>query len=567
MGTSSSKSFSPNKGQTTPAPNVSKSQSKKMADNDYVEAVVCNETDLKDNEMKTFELADAGRVLLVKQNGEFSALGTKCSHYGAPLTGAALSNGRLRCQWHGACFNIKTGDIEDFPGLDSLPCYQVTVQKDGGVRVRAKKSDLEANKRVKKIVLSKSVCDSATVVIAGGGPSAATCVETLRQQGFEGRIVLIAKENYLPYDRIKLSKAGMANEPLKLQFRNEEFYEDSKIEVLKGTEVVGVDTENKKVNLSDGNTIDYTALYLATGSKPRLPNIPGNDLKNVYTLRNVEDSAAITDALGSEKDKEVVVLGLSFIGLEAAAASVDYAKKVTVVGTATCPLETVFGKELGVGLLKLFESKGINFAFQNSITSCNGEDGVLKSVQLTNGTILPADVLIIGVGTTFNTEFLKESGIQLQPDGSVTVNDRLQTNISSVFAGGDIAYAPVFSYRNKPAAIGHIGLAQYHGKVAALNILNKDVPLRTVPYFWTMMFGKSIRYSGYGKYSEVIVDGDLAELKFVMFFLDETERVIAVASCMRDPVVSQFAEYTSQGKFLYKKDLSEDKFAWINSIS
>lgn len=565
MGASSSKSFSVNKAMSTPAPiENARCYSSDMDDRDYIEQVVCKVDDLKDNEMKTFELGDAGSVLVVKQKGEFSALGTKCSHFGAPLVAGALGDGRIRCQWHGACFNIKTGDIEDFPGFESLPCYQVTVEKDGGVRVRAKKSLLKANKQFKNTVpVPQSLQDKSTVVIVGGGPSGATCAETLRQEGYNGRLVMVAKENYLPYDRIMLSKRGFANDPAQLQFRSQEFYDESKIEVLKGNAAVSVDTENKKVKLSNSESINYTALYLATGATPRQLDIPGKDLKNIFTLRDIQDAAGIAGALGSDKNKELVVLGLSFVGLEAAATGLNMAKKVTAVGPTSLPLENIFGKEIGEGLLNLYRGKGVNFIFENTIVSCEGENGILKSVTLKDGFILPADVLVIGIGSTFNTEFLKDSGVNLHPDGSIPVNNRLQTNVPDVFAGGDIAYAPVFAVDDKPAAIGHIGLSQYHGRIAALNILKKDVPLKTVPYFWTFIFGESIRYTGHGKYSNLVIDGDPSSLEFVIYYLDKNDRVISVASSKRDPVVSQFAEFTAQGNVLYKKDLNKDIYGWL----
>lgn len=171
---------------------------------DYVEKIVCNAADLQDNEMKQFAIDDDSKVLLVKQNGQFSAIGTKCSHYGALLSTGALGDGRVRCPWHGACFNTRTGDIEDFPGLDSIPCYDVKVLAQGEVRVRAKRSDLLANKRIADMV-RRDPNDTRCIVVVGGGPSGGVCVETLRQQGFTGRIVLVCKEDYLPYDRVKVS--------------------------------------------------------------------------------------------------------------------------------------------------------------------------------------------------------------------------------------------------------------------------------------------------------------------------------------------------------------------------
>lgn len=405
-------------------------------------------------------------------------------------------------------------------------------------------------------------CDGNVVVIVGGGPSGATCAETLRSEGFKGRITMVAKEKYLPYDRIKVSKIGTVTDIEKLQARTPQYYQDSNIEILKGVEATEVDTNERLVKLSNGNNLHYNSLYIATGSSPRVPDVPGIDLKNIFTVRNFDDSVNILNSLGSEKDKDVVVLGLSFIGLEIAASCTEKAKSMTVVGKDTTPLGFVFGNEIGRSLQKLFEDKGVKFHFETTITKCDGENGVIKSVELANGTTLPADILILGVGTTFNTSFLKNSGVQLEPNGAVPVNDKLETNVKHVYAGGDIALAPVFARGNTPMTIGHIGLAQYHGRVAALNILKKDAPVKTVPFFWTMLYGKSIRYAGCGKPASTQIEGNVDELKFVIFFFDESDKVIAVASCMRDPVVAQFAEFTQQGKTLHKNDLKEDAFAW-----
>ncbi|RVE50234.1 hypothetical protein evm_005069 [Chilo suppressalis] len=570
MGSSFSRSYSPNScGNRGVAESGGTGTISRMdSTTHYVESVVCNENDLKDNEMKVFEVGESGRVLLIKQKGEFSAVGTKCTHYGAPLVSGALGDGRVRCPWHGACFNIKTGDIEDFPGFDSLPCYQVTVGEKGEVKVRAKVSDLKSNKRIKDIGVAAPVCDAAVVVIVGGGPSGATCAETLRSEGYQGRITIVSKEPYLPYDRTKVSKIGAASNIETLQARSQEYYQNANIEILRNTEATKVEPDERLVHLNDGTIIRYTALYLATGSAPRKPDIPGIDLKNVFTVRDYEDNTNILNTLGDNKDKNVVVLGLSFIGLETASSCNEKAKSMTVVGKDFAPLGQIFGREIGQSLGKLFEDKGVKFEFDTTITKCNGENGMIKSVELANGTTLPADVLILGVGTTFYTNFLRDSGIEITPTGSVNVNDRLETNIKNIYAGGDIANAPVFAKNNTQMSIGHIGLSQYHGRVAALNILKKETKLKTVPYFWTTVFGKSIRYAGCGKSNSTLVDGDVDGLKFVIFFFDESDKVIAVASCMRDPIVSQFAELLYQGKSLYKKDLkADDLYAWTKNIN
>ncbi|GBP41542.1 Apoptosis-inducing factor 3 [Eumeta japonica] len=432
--------------------------------------------------------------------------------------------------------------------------------------VRAKVSDLTTNKRIKDLGLV-SPCDSTSVVIIGGGPSGATCAETLRSEGYNGRITVVSKENYLPYDRIKLSKLTTITEIERLQIRNEEYYRNANIEFMKGVEATKVEPATRTVHLSNGSTVKYSSLYLATGSKARVPTVPGIDLQNIFTLRDYDDSVNIIATLGEEKDKNVVVLGMSFIGLETAASYVGKAKTLTVVGQDEAPLAKVFGTEIGQSLQNLFMDKGVRFVFGTTIVKCNGENGAIKSVELANGNALDADMLILGVGTTLHTGFLRDSGVALNENGAVAVNDKLESNVRHIFAGGDIAHAPVFAHDNEKMSIGHVGLAQYHGRIAALNILKKEVPLRTVPFFWTMLFGKSIRYAGCGRHSSIQVVGDVGELKFVIFFFNESDKVIAVASCQRDPVVAQFAELLAQGKSLYKKDLKDDPMAWIKMIS
>jgi len=528
---------------------------------EYIEDVVCKVQDIDENSMKTFDLSEH-KVLLVKQKGVISALGTKCTHYGAPLANGALGDGRIRCQWHGACFNLKTGDIEDFPGFDSLPCYQVTVENDN-VRVKAKKSDLMANKRVRE--MAKRKCPSIKnekIVVVGGGPAGAICVETLRQEGFQGDIVLVCKESFLPYDRIKATKA-MDFDVEKAQFRNDQFYKDNGIEVYKGVEATEVDTCSNVVKLSNGKELKYNKLFLATGSKPRRPEIPGADLKNVLVIRGYDDVHYAHSQLKPES--EVVVLGSSFIGMEAASYCVGKVKSVTVIGRGAVPFGQIWGERLGAAVLKLFEDKGVKHIGNCGIAKINDNgEGAVSSVELTNGTTLKCDVLFLGIGVTFYTDFLKSSQINLRENGSIEVNEYLETNVPNVYAGGDIAYAPVFAHNNNKVAIGHFGLAHYHGKKAAENMLGKQDPIKSVPFFWTMLFGKGIRYAGHGKFDDVIYHGDVEGLKFVAYYLKAND-VIAIAACGMDPVVSKFAELLNQGKKLTRTDVQEDTLAWSKS--
>lgn len=432
------------------------------------------------------------------------------------------------------------------------------------MRVRARKSDLQANKRLKDMV-KRNPNNDETFVVIGGGPSGGICVETLRQEGFTGRIVLVCKENGLPYDRIKLTKA-MDVELSKIEYRTDDFYDEYGIEAMKGVEATKVNSAEKTVTLSNGYIIKYDKLYIATGSKARKPNIPGADLKNVVIVREFTDSAYINSNLSP--DKHVVCLGLSFIGLEAAAYLVKKAAKVTVVGRDTVPLRYSFGPEIGERIKRMFEAEGIEFRMQNGIKKCIGENGVLNAVELTDGTQIKCDICVMGTGSSLYTDFLKNSGINLNEDGSIDTDLYLQSNVSDIYVGGDIANAPVYSIGNELATIGHYPLAQYHGNIAGKNMAGNKTELKAVPYFWTQLFGKSFRYSGCGTPHETRIIGSLDELKFVAVFFDKSGNVCGMASCQKDPIVSQFAELRSQGKSLNKFDFEgiAEPFEWIKSI-
>ncbi|XP_058797475.1 apoptosis-inducing factor 3-like isoform X2 [Phymastichus coffea] len=529
---------------------------------DYIEDVVCKEEDIQENEMKLLPLgSDGGKILLIKQQGELHAIGTKCTHYGALLNTGALGEGRVRCPWHGACFNIKTGDIEDYPGLDSLPCYKVSIF-NGQVKVKAKRSELKANKRTKAMCGFK-VDHPETVVIIGGGPSAATCAETLRQENYEGRIIMVCKEKVLPYDRVKVSKV-MDFDVQKALLRPQSFYDQNKIETKLGVEAIKLDTEKQIVTLSNCEVLNYTYLYIATGSKARRPDVPGADLKNSFIMRTYTDSENVYKSLAS--DKHVVILGLGFIGLEAAAYCVDKVASVTVIGRDTIPFRVVFGEEIGCRVKKEFEDKGIKFVSKQNICKLIPKDddpGVVGQVMLSDKTVLPADIVIFGVGSTLYTNWLKGSRVKLRDDGCVEVDDYLSTNVKNVYAGGDIAHAPVHC-AGVSASIGHYALAHYHGKIAAMNICKKNTPLKAVPFFWTTLFGKSYRYAGYGKPSNIKVHGSLADFKFFAYYFKDG-KVVAMSSVGRDPIVSDFANMLYEGKTLTEEEVENDPIKWIRN--
>ncbi|XP_055854476.1 apoptosis-inducing factor 3 [Episyrphus balteatus] len=530
---------------------------------DIIEKVVCNESDIQENQMKQLNFDEDSKILLIKQNGKLTAIGNKCSHYGAPLHTGSLGDGRVRCPWHGACFNTETGDIEDFPGLDSIPCYKVKVEKDGQVKVQAKKSALDKNKRIKDMV-KRDENNDKTFIVVGGGPSAGVCVETLRQEGFTGRIVMICKENTQPYDRVKVSKT-LDTDVSKMQFRNMDFYNEYSIELMLGVEATKLDANAKIVTCSNGYAIKFDKIYIATGSQAVKVPIPGYELENIFTVRDHADAVAINPLIS--KDLDVVCLGSSFIALEAAAALVKKVKSVTLIGRDNVPLKPSFGDEIGERVLQLFKDNNVNMIMNSGVKQILGTNGKVSEVELIDGTKIPCGMCIMGVGSRCYTDFLKDSGIAINPNGSIDTDIHLKTNIDDIYVGGDIANAPVYTIGNERATIGHYQLAQYHGRIAAMNMAGKAEELQAVPYFWTMLFGKSFRYSGYGKAASIKIVGSVQDLKFVAFYLDEQNNVISTASCNRDPVVSQYADLVAMGKKLHKDDLEvEDPFAWTQSL-
>lgn len=518
--------------------------------------VVCHISKLQENKMQEVNFDEHTRMLLVKQNGRIRALGASCPHRGAPLHKGVLSRGRVRCPWHGACFDLETGDIENFPGLDSLPCHRVDVDFKGQVLVRVKRSELGKSWRIKEMAV-RQCRDKKCYVVVGGGPSAAICVETLRQEGFTGRLILVCRERHLPYDRIEIMNSQEKSTD-QLCFRNEKFYRDYDIEVRRGVSAEKLDTLRKKLHCSNERILPYDKIYLATGYSAVRPDIPGVDLANLKTIRDISDARSILEMVNTKT--RVVCLGSSFMAVEAAAQLVPKAGSVTLVARQNVPFKTQLGEQIGRRILELLEGNGVLLRMSSGITRILGNSlGQVKGVELVDKSRIRCDLLILGTGCKCNTSFLIDSGVALSPRGSVDVNDFLETSVRDVFAGGDIANAYILGGFKDRVNIGHYGLAQYHGRVAAFNMCGHIKKLDAIPFFYTVILGKAFRCAGYGPHREVIVDGSLEDLQFVAYFVNNKDVVTAVASCGRDPVVAQFAELIAQNQGLCRCQIADPK--------
>lgn len=500
-------------------------------------------------------------VLLVKDKGSFSAIASKCSHYGAPLSKGAYSNGKVRCPWHGACFNTKTGDIEDFPGCVGIPTYPVRVEANN-VILKASPASL-VNKKL-PLPAYKPGTDNRVFVILGAGAAGTIAAFQLRKEGFKGRVVLIGAEKHVAYDRPKLSKAA-GLEVSKIQLFSPAEYKSQSIETKFGVQVTSLQADSQMVVLSNGETIKYDSCLIATGADPqRLQNFIKNNTgqsKNVLVLRTIEEAQAI---ISETEGKDVVIIGSSFIGMETAACIVAKAASVTVVGMEKVPFERVLGHEVGTRMQKLHESRGVKFIMEAVCDSfVLDNEGDVRTVVLKDGSELPSGVVIIGAGVTPATGYIQPSdSLKFERDRSIVVDEHLATGAPGLFAAGDLARFPMPLLGNKLVRIEHWGMAMIHGKIAAKNMLGMKKPVTNIPFFWTAQYGKSIRYAGHGiDVDEILIDElggkfRTADPSFIAYY-GSKGKVIAAASMNADPVVAEVAQLFNDGVELTISELEE----------
>ncbi|KAL1410632.1 Apoptosis-inducing factor 1 [Vanrija albida] len=512
---------------------------------------VLDDKDLAEGQLKAVDF-DGSKVLLSRVKGEVHATSAHCTHYGAPLEKGVLdSNGRVVCPWHNACFNTKTGDIEDSPGLDSLWKYAVEI-KDGKIFVSASEKEVKA--KVGRVIARARKPIAATkaqkVVIVGGGAGAIHAIESLRERDYAGDITVISAEPYAPIDRTKLSK-GLVDDAAKIEWRTPEVLtNDFGVALQLGTSVTAVDTSAQTVTTDKGETVKYDHLILAPGSIPKKIPIPGIDLEGVVTIRHTSDIKAVNDALGPDAD--VVIIGTSFIGIEAAQALAKKEhKSLIVVGVDEVPFENILGREVGLSLVKNLEGQGITLHRGASIEALTASpDGKkVAGIQIKDLGTLPASVVIVGTGVRPATDFLKSSGIPLERDGGVTVNEYLRVNgHKNVYAIGDIAHYPQFP-DGFSRRVEHWNVAGNHGREVGRTIANPAEPAayRRAPHFWSSI-GKGLRFVSTGAPSdETYLDGSAEDLKFVLYQAKDG-KITTVASMGRDPIVAKASELFIEGK-------------------
>lgn len=480
--------------------------------------------DLADGQMKQVEIDDH-KIVVTKIDDEFHAVGGTCPHYSAPLAEGTLHRGHLICPWHHAVLDAATGELIEPPARDCVPKFEVEVE---GEQVYVLVPDEISDASVPAMAKPDTKKDERTFVIVGAGAAGNAAAQSLRENGFGGRIVLITKENRGPYDRPNLSKAYLQGEAPQewLPLRSEEFYEEHGIELTLGKHVTAIDRDNHLVYAGSDEPIEYDLLLLATGGVPRTLDVPGAGLDNIFTLRSWDDSDAIISV--AKRDAKAVVVGASFIGMEAAAALTDRKVNVTVVAPERVPFDRVFGTQIGKMFLKQHEKRGVTFRLGANVKAFAG-DASVSAVVLEGGESLAADFVVVGIGVRPATGWIE--ALDLEPDGSVRVDDRFLA-ADDIYAAGDIAKFPYW-YSKREIRVEHWRAAEQQGRIAGANMAGKKTLYKSVPFFWTRQAGFSLGYVGYAdKWDEIIVDGDVDSKKFLAYFISD-DRISAVAGIGR----------------------------------
>jgi NADPH-dependent 2,4-dienoyl-CoA reductase/sulfur reductase-like enzyme/nitrite reductase/ring-hydroxylating ferredoxin subunit len=459
------------------------------------------------------------QVLLVRRGTELFAVSATCTHYGGPLVDGLVADDAVRCPWHHACFDLRTGEALRAPAFNPLASWAVE-QRDGRIFVGEKLKRAAPKPRSGG---SDQVPDK--IVIVGGGAAGFAAAEMLRREQFQGSIVMLSDDQTPPVDRPNLSKdylAGKAPEEW-IPLRGEKFYSKNNIDLRLKTEAVHVDARSRQVALADRSVIPYDRLLLATGAEPVRLAVSGADQQHVHTLRSFADCKAIIEQAATAR--RAVVLGASFIGLEVAAALRARDIDVHVVAPEKRPMERILGPQMGDFIRALHEEHGVVFHLEDTATTIEG-----GKVKL-SGDTLAADFVVVGIGVRPRTGLAEAAGLAV--DRGVAVNAFLETSEPGIYAAGDIARWPD-PHSGQNIRVEHWVVAERQGQTAALNMLGHREKFTAVPFFWSQHYDVPINYVGYAeRWDEIVVEGDIAARDCLLRFRSK-RRALAAASIFRD---------------------------------
>jgi NADPH-dependent 2,4-dienoyl-CoA reductase/sulfur reductase-like enzyme/nitrite reductase/ring-hydroxylating ferredoxin subunit len=469
------------------------------------------------------------KLVLVRHGDEVRAFAGTCPHAGAPLADGAVCNGRIVCPWHKATFSTDDGGLVEPPALKGLQLYNVEIV-DGDVWISDTPTSCAPTAKS-----AEPPSNDLEMLVIGGGAGGAAGVAALREFGCTGRIVLVGREPEPPYDRTSLSKFVMSGQMAPADvppLLAADFFEQSGVERIVAA-ATRLDPASRTVWLDDGRSMTYTSALVAPGAAPQHLTLPGGDLQNIHTLRSAGDASLIDADL--HDGAKVIVVGSSFIGLEVAASLRERGHDVTVIAIDKIPFVRQFGPQIGQMVKTLHQSNGVRFVSTSPLARFAGETHVRAAI-LEDGTILPADLVVVGIGVKPVTDFLH--GVDRQPDGGIAVDAGMRA-APGLYIAGDAATFPRGEDRLR---IEHWRVAQQQARVAAANMIGGEETYIGVPFFWTYHFGKRIEYLGHAtQWDETIIDGSLEEQNFLALLAKRGE-VVAVVACQRERETAILAE-------------------------
>jgi 3-phenylpropionate/trans-cinnamate dioxygenase ferredoxin reductase subunit len=371
------------------------------------------------------------------------------------------------------------------------------------------------------------VVATQTFAIVGAGLAGAKAAEALRREGFDGRVVLLGEEAVRPYERPPLSKAYLRGEAGfdQAAVHKEGFYSDHDIDLLTSSPVRSLDLRERRLELGDGSSVGYDRLLLAMGASPRRLELDGTDFTGVHYLRDIGQADALGQAIRSAG--RVAVIGAGWIGCEVAASAREMGAEVTLIEMASVPLERVLGPEVGAVYRDVHADHGVDLRMGASVQALRGGEAV-EAVELAGGEVVPADVVVIGVGVAPRTELVTGSAAAgLEVDDGVVVDKSLATSVPGVYAAGDVASAWHPLYRSR-IRLEHWSAALNQGREVARAMLGQDLSYDRIPYFYSDQYDVSMEYTGWApRWGRVVFRGDVGGRQFIAFWLDEADRVLA----------------------------------------
>ena len=507
-----------------------------------INTVTITKSDIPNGGMKSYKQDDDSIILITRDDDEFHAFDGKCPHAGANLGDGLRCGHRVVCPWHHASFDSRDGSLLEPIATEGLTQYELINDGDNVT--------VDTSATINKPIENDKLTDTHTIIVGGGGAGFMTAHQ-LRQGGYGGKITMISKDDKAPYNRPLLSKAFLAGnmDEDKLLLGGSDWASSNDIdlhlnqtvsEVLPNEATIVIENENGD---STRQTADF--LVVATGASPTIPPIKGADVDGVYTLRSMADAKLIKAA---SHDQRVVIIGTGFIGMETASAlaQAGTTASITVIGQGSRVMGNIVSETVSNALIKLHEEKGINFVFDATVNEITKIERQVDKDGDSNNQAFSNDIVVLGTGVSPRTEILHEVN---DPDG-VQVDAHLQLR-DGIYALGDIAKPTNQMGRMR---IEHWRVALQHGMVTAAAILNDDnvdsLEAR-IPFFWTMQYGKSLRYSGHAATPDHnILFGTPDTLDYIEYYFDDEgadTRASAASTLGRDKELVAFSELLRRG--------------------